>query len=66
MAEEQIPPPASSDEKQEARRWELYKAHLQQAWGSIDSSTDSFDQALLAVSSGALGLSLAFIKDIVP
>jgi len=35
-------------------------------WEDIQSSTDSFDQSLLTLSSGALGLSLAFIKDIVP
>jgi hypothetical protein len=45
---------------------ELYIAHAKQAWDDIQSSTDSFDQSLLTLSSGALGLSLAFIKDIVP
>lgn len=47
-------------------RLELYNEHRKQAWNDIQSSTDSFDQALLALSSGALGISLAFIKDIVP
>ena len=50
----------------EQRRWELYSEHRKQAWEDIQSSTDSFDQSLLAVSSGALGVSLAFIKDVVP
>lgn len=45
---------------------DLYIAHAKQTWNDIQSSTDSFDQSLLTLSSGALGLSLAFIKDIVP
>jgi hypothetical protein len=45
---------------------DLYAAHAKQAWEDIQSSTDSFDKNLLTLSSGALGLSLAFIKDIVP
>ncbi len=47
-------------------RWELYNDHKKQAWQDIQSSTDSYDQSLLTLSSGALGLSIAFIKDIVP
>jgi hypothetical protein len=50
----------------EERRWSLYTEHLKQAWEGIDSGSKSFEQSLLAVSSGALGASLAFIKDIVP
>jgi hypothetical protein len=47
-------------------RWQLYNDHKKQAWEDIQSSTDSYDQSLLTLSSGALGLSIAFIKDIVP
>jgi hypothetical protein len=50
----------------DALRWQLYNDHKKQAWEDIQSSTDSFDQSLLTLSSGALGLSIAFIKDIVP
>jgi hypothetical protein len=46
-------------------RWQLYNDHKKQAWGDIQSSTDSYDQSLLTLSSGGLGLSIAFIKDIV-
>lgn len=57
-----------SDETRSAeqRRWELYSDHRKQAWDDIQSSTDSFDRSLLTLSGGALGASLAFIKDIVP
>jgi hypothetical protein len=44
----------------------LYKAQLERAWEDIQSSTDSSDKSMLTLSSGALGVSLAFIKDIVP
>jgi hypothetical protein len=47
-------------------RLQLYNDHKKQAWGDIQSSTDSYDQSLLTLSSGGLGLSIAFIKDIVP
>jgi hypothetical protein len=47
-------------------RWELYGDHKKQEWEDIQKSTDSYDQSLLALSSGGLGLSIAFIKDIVP
>lgn len=56
----------SEMETQEKRRWELYTEHLKQDWQDIQSSTDSFDQSLLTLSTGALALSIAFIKDIVP
>lgn len=46
--------------------WELYNQHAQQAWTDQQASSDEFDKALLTFSSGALVLSLAFIKDIVP
>jgi hypothetical protein len=52
-------------EDTDKRRQELYYAHLKQTWQDIQSSTDNFDKNLLAVSSAALGFSVAFIKDIV-
>jgi hypothetical protein len=54
-----------TDANEEQTRRNLYSEHRKQAWEDIQSSTDSFDQALLTMSSGVLGLSLAFIKDIV-
>src|SRR3989442_916922 len=55
--------PAQADD---ALRWQLFTDHKKQAWEDIQSSTDSYDQSLLTLSSGGLGLSIAFIKDIVP
>jgi len=54
-----------TDANEEQTRRTLYSEHRKQAWEDIQSSTDSFDQALITMSSGVLGLSLAFIKDIV-
>jgi hypothetical protein len=45
---------------------DLYNEHRKQAWQDIQTSTDQFDRSLLTLSSGALALSLAFIKDLVP
>lgn len=47
-------------------RLELYHEHRKQAWQDIQTSTDQFDRSLLTLSSGALALSVAFIKDLVP
>jgi hypothetical protein len=55
--------PAQADD---ALCWQLYNDHKKQAWEDIQSSTDSYDQSLLTLSSGGLGLSIGFIKDIVP
>src|ERR1700683_2167793 len=55
--------PANADDQ---LRWQLYNDHKKQAWEDIQSSTDSYDQSLLTLSSGVLALSIAFIKDIVP
>jgi len=52
-------------EDADKRRRDLYDEHRRQAWQDIQSSTDSFDKNLLAVSTAALGFSVAFIKDIV-
>jgi hypothetical protein len=55
--------PISEEEKK--ARWEEFCKYRDQAWEDITSSSDEFDKSLLTYSSGALGLSLAFIKDIV-
>jgi hypothetical protein len=55
--------PLSDEEKQ--ARWDEFCKYRDQAWEDITSSSDEFDKSLLTYSSGALGLSLAFIKDIV-
>jgi hypothetical protein len=52
-------------ESEQQRRWDLFRDHMKQDWDDIQSSTDSFDQSLLTLSTGALALSIAFIKDIV-
>jgi len=44
----------------------LYVEQQKQARLDFQTTSDDFDKNLLAVSSGALGLSLSFIKDIVP
>ena len=44
---------------------ELYDKHAGQAWTDQQASSDEFDKSLLTFSSGALALSLSFIKDIV-
>jgi hypothetical protein len=64
MSEE--PAPKDPAKAGDDLRWQLYNDHKKQAWEDIQSSTDSYDQSLLTLSSGALGLSIAFIKDIVP
>jgi hypothetical protein len=48
------------------RREKLYDEHRKQAWEDLQNSSDNFDKSVLTLSSGALGLSLSFIKDIVP
>src|SRR5258708_35443126 len=59
MEAAQVPKTSVDD----ARRLALYDEHRRQTWQDIQSSTDNFDKNLLAVSSAALGFSLAFIKD---
>jgi hypothetical protein len=59
-----VRPPAQYIPNAEAK--DLYAKHVAQAWTDQQASSDSFDNNLLTFSSGALGLSIAFIKDIVP
>jgi hypothetical protein len=55
-----------NDEKELKRREALHDALAAQARTDQQASSDSFDNQLLTFSSALLGLSLAFIKDIVP
>ena len=48
------------------RAEELYDQHRDKVWEDIKSGTENFDKYMLTFSSGALGLSLAFVKDVVP
>ena len=59
-------PDDSSGDDSQKRAIALHATHLTQAWADQQASSDSFDNNLLTFSSGALGLSIAFIKDIVP
>lgn len=51
---------------EKTRAEELYDGFKEGVQDDIRSGTENFDKNLLALSSGALGVSLAFIKDIVP
>jgi hypothetical protein len=44
----------------------LHLEHCKVAWGAIQSSSDEYDKSILTLSSAMLGLSLTFMKDIVP
>ncbi|MBE0660790.1 MAG: hypothetical protein IH602_24060 [Bryobacteraceae bacterium] len=57
------PTPSSANED---RATSLYMQHLEQAWADIQSMSDEFDKSILTYSSLGLGVSLAFIKDVVP
>jgi len=48
------------------RAEELFDEHRARVLEWMKAGTDSFDRNLLALSSGSLALSLAFIKDVVP
>ena len=50
----------------EKRRHELYDAYRKDVVASISSSSDDFDKSVLTYASAGLGLSIAFVKDIVP
>jgi hypothetical protein len=49
-----------------AQAEDFHAKHLAQAWADQQASTDAFDNNLLTFSSAALGLSVAFIKDVIP
>lgn len=54
------------DEDGNRRAEELHDEYKRKTLADIKSEVEYFDHNLLAFSSGALGLSLAFIKDVVP
>jgi hypothetical protein len=54
----------SSDDQE--RRQELYANTREDLLDRQLSNSEKFDNAILTLSTGALGISLAFIKDIVP
>lgn len=61
------PPGAPGDAATVDKNWqEWYWKQAEPVQQDINSGTDSLDKNMLALSSGALGVSLAFIKDIVP
>lgn len=47
-------------------KWRLYKEVCQKYRDGAAASIQEFDRAILTLSAGTLGLSMAFIKDIVP
>lgn len=49
-----------------SRAEELYDQHRDKVWQDIKSGTDNFDKYMLTFSSGALALSLTFIRAVVP
>jgi hypothetical protein len=55
-----------ADDDPKSRAENLYDTHRDKVWEDIKSSTENFDKYMLTFSSGALALSLAFIKDSVP
>ena len=64
MTEPNNPESDTPDSNNEWQDW--HKSEAEKIKEDIDSSSDSFDKSMLTLSSGALGVSLAFIKDIVP
>jgi hypothetical protein len=50
----------------EDRAHELYMEHQKQAWADCQSGSDEFDKSILTYSTAGLGVSLVFLKDLVP
>lgn len=53
-------------ETEDQQRRRLYDAHRAELLERQRSNSESYDKAILTLSSGALGLSLTFIKDLLP
>jgi hypothetical protein len=64
MTDDSIPPTETPDGDKAWNDW--YWKQFEQIKRDIDSGADNFDKSMLTLSSGALAVSLAFIKDIVP
>jgi hypothetical protein len=62
----EVQPPVITSSPVEARAHELYMEHQKQAWADCQSGSDEFDKSILTYSSAGLGVSLVFLKDIVP
>ncbi|GEM_PF-1878763 len=61
-----LPDPYEIDSEAMKARQKAYEDYVKENLPSFRSSFENFDKALLSLSSGALVLSLTFIKDIVP
>lgn len=48
------------------RAEQLHDEHRRKVWEDLKSGSETFDKYMVTLSSGALGVSLTFIKDIVP
>ncbi len=48
------------------RGQQLHDEHRRKVWEDLKSGSENFDKYMVTLSSGALGISLTFIKDIVP
>jgi hypothetical protein len=60
-------PETAQEEAVAKAKWDdWHRTQAERVQDDINSGTDSFDKSMLTLSSGALGVSLAFIKDIVP
>jgi hypothetical protein len=55
-----------SESNSELSSEELFKRHQTQTWADLQSASDEYDKAILALSGGGLTLSIGFIKDVVP
>jgi hypothetical protein len=51
---------------EQTRAEQLHDEYRRKIWEDKKSGTENFDKYMLTFSSGALGLSLAFIKDVAP
>lgn len=65
-AESVTPPAPQVPPTLEEHAYDLYIEHQKQAWSDCQSGSDEFDKSILTYSSAGLGISLVFIKDIVP
>jgi hypothetical protein len=56
----------SKDQKNDDKTYDVYLGEREKLISSLAEETHKFDKAILTLSGGAFGFSLAFIKDIVP
>jgi hypothetical protein len=64
--DESKPETTPEDAATKAKWDDWHRTQVERVQDDINSGTDSFDKSMLTLSSGALGVSLAFVKDIVP